>query len=99
MRGLTVVLGGVAAERLDAALTLVNAAAALGARARLYLHDAAVTVALAGPLAEAAVELGVEVIACQSALERHGAALPVGATGGGMVGLLGSLGEDRLLFV
>ncbi len=99
MRGLTVVLGGAEASRLDAALTLVNAVAALGGRARLYLHDAAVTVETAGPLAEAAIDLGVEIIACQSALDRYAAALPAGATGGGMVGLLGSLGEDRLLFV
>jgi len=99
MRGLTIVVADADAARLDAALTLANAQAALGGRVRLYLHGAAVTLPLAGPLAEAAADLGVEVIVCQTALDDHGVALPAGATGGGMIGLIGSIGDDRLVIV
>ncbi|WP_326524802.1 DsrE family protein [Sphingomonas sp.] len=99
MRGLTIIVAGDDPARFDAALTLANAQAALGGRVRLYLHDRAVTLALAGPLAEAARELGVQVIACQTALDTHGAALPPGAEGGGMIGLLADLGEDRLVTI
>ncbi|MBN2970968.1 hypothetical protein JW805_02905 [Roseomonas aeriglobus] len=98
MRALTIVVAGADLARFDAALTLANAQAALGGRARLYLHDAAVTLPFTGPLCDAARELGVEVIACQTALDVHGVPLPDGAEGGGMVGLLGTLGDDRLVF-
>lgn len=99
LRGLTIVVVGADPARFGAALTLANAQAALGGRARLYLHDAAVTLSFTGPLAEAALELGVSVIACQTALEEHGVPLSQGAEGGGMIGLLDTLGDDRLTFV
>ncbi|MFD1788423.1 peroxiredoxin [Sphingomonas floccifaciens] len=99
MRGLTIIVADADPARFDAALTLATAQAALGARARLYLHDAAVTLPLTGALADTAHELGVEIIACQTALDVHGIAPQPGVDGGGMVGLLGTIGEDRLLFV
>lgn len=99
MRGLTIVVADADPARLDAALTLANAAAALGGRVRVYFHDAAVTLALPPVHAEAARELGVVLIACQTALDIHQVALPPGYEGGGMVGLLADLGEDRLVVV
>jgi peroxiredoxin family protein len=99
VRGLTIVVAGADRARFDAALTLANAQAALGGRARVYLHDAAVTLALAGELFEAACELGVAVIACQTALDTHGVALADGIAGGGMIGLLADLDDDRLVVV
>ncbi len=97
MRGLTIIVSGADSAGLDAALTLANAQAALGGRARVYLHDAAVTLAFPADLRAAADELGVLFIACQTALDLHGVALPAGFEGGGMVGLLSSLGDDRLV--
>lgn len=97
VRGLTVIVAGADAARFGAALTLANAHAALGGRTRLYLHDAAVTVPLTGALADTARELGVTIIACQTALDDHDVPLPAGVEGGGMVGLLADLGEDRLV--
>ena len=99
MRGLTIIVTGDDAARFDAALTLANAQAALGGRARVYLHDAAVAVPLTGPLVDAARELGVTFIACQTALDQHRVELAEGVEGGGMVGVMGSLEEDRLVSV
>lgn len=53
MRGLTVILAEPSPARLRAALALASAAAALGARTRLFLHEDAVSL-LAGPLRSAA---------------------------------------------
>ena len=97
VRGLTLVVAGADAARFDAALTLANAQAALGGRVRIYLHDAAVTVPLTGPLVETARELGVTFIACQTALATHNVTPVEGVEGGGMVGLLAGLGDDRLV--
>lgn len=97
MRGLTIVVAGADAARFDAALTMANAQAALGARARLYLHDSAVTLLAPGPLLAMALELGVAVVACQSALAEHGVALPDGVEAGGMISLFSDLGDDRLV--
>jgi predicted peroxiredoxin len=49
MRGVTVILAEPAPARLRAALSLTSAVAAVGGRARLFLHEDAVTL-LAGPL-------------------------------------------------
>ncbi|WP_294290014.1 peroxiredoxin [uncultured Sphingomonas sp.] len=98
MRGLTIVVASADPARFDAALTLANAQSALGGRTRLYLHDAAVTLPLTGTLMDAARDLGVELIACQTALDTHGVPLPGGAEGGGMVGLLATMNDDRLVF-
>jgi len=110
MRGLTVVVAAADEDRLRAALTMACAAAALGARTRLYLHERAVA-AFAGAggavpaglptlpdLRGIAAESGVAVIACQTGLALAGiAADSIGATGGGMIELLATLGEDRLV--
>jgi predicted peroxiredoxin len=53
MRGVTVILAEPSPARLRAALSLASATAALGARARLFLHEDAVSL-LAGPLRSAA---------------------------------------------
>lgn len=99
MRGLTVVVASADPVRLDAALTIANAQAALGGRTQVFLHDAAVTAALPADLYAAAVDLGVTFIACQTALDTHGATLAPGWEGGGMVGLMAELGDDRLVIV
>ena len=52
MRGLTIILAEPSPPRLRAALSLAAAVAALGGRARLFLHEDAVTL-LAAPLADA----------------------------------------------
>lgn len=105
LRGLTIIVAGADAERFRAALTLACAAAALGGRTRIYLHDAAVALladAGAIDLRATAHDLNVELIACQTGLAAAGLAVdtltpPVAA--GGMVGLLADLGEDRLVVV
>lgn len=53
VRGLTVVLAEAKPARLRAALSLLAAQAALGGRARLYLHEDAVALLGAAPLAHA----------------------------------------------
>lgn len=98
MRGLTIVVATADPDRFAAALTLASAAAALGARTRLYCHDAAV--GLLGepvPLLATAREIGVTLVACQSGLADAGFALPDGVEAGGMVGLLAELADDRLV--
>ncbi|HEY0621937.1 peroxiredoxin [Sphingomonas sp.] len=48
MRGLTIIAAAADAERFRAALSLACAHAALGGRARLYCHEAAVTLLVPG---------------------------------------------------
>lgn len=53
-------------------------------------------------LVEAAIEMGVSLIACQSGLAAHALApeaLFAGTESGGVVGLLATLDEDRLVMV
>ncbi len=97
VRGLTILVAGDDADRFACALTLACASAALGGRTRLYLHGRAVTRLAAGDLVDTARELGVAVIACQTALADTATTLPPWAEGGGMVGLLADLGDDRLV--
>ena len=99
MRGLTVIL--VEADRLEAALTLAMAQAALGGRARLFAQGKAVA-ALGGghALLGEALDLGVEVLACQTGLAETGLALDMldpRVAAAGPVSVLQTLGEDRLL--
>ena len=115
VRGLTVVLGSAEPDRLRLALSLLAAQAALGGRARLYLHESAVALLgaplahpddaahraaglpdLAGLTAEARA-LGVELLACQSGATLAGVGLDEGVEASGLVSLLGTLGDDRLL--
>ncbi len=112
MRGLTIVVAGADADRLRAALTMACAAAALGGRTRLYAHEGAVA-ALAGPdrpvpaglptlgdLRAIAIDHGVAIVACQTGLALAGlSAEAIGVTGGGMIELLATLDDDRLVVV
>jgi len=87
--------------RLATALTLAAAAAALG-RAVTMLFDGASVAALAraDPLLATALDLGVEITACQTGLADagiHAADLPPGVTSGGMVAFLGQASEAQLL--
>jgi peroxiredoxin family protein len=98
MRGLTIVVATADAERFGAACTMASAQAALGGRVRLYLHGAAVAVLAEDHLLlETAQELGVMVIACQTGLAAHGILLPDGVEAGGMVSLLATFCDDRLV--
>ena len=117
MRGLTALVTSTDPARFRAALSCAAANAALGGRARVFLHEEAVVLleATADPdaarltaaglpsradLVAIAVESGVELLVCQSGLALTGlsmAALPAGMTAGGLVSLLATLGEDRLL--
>lgn len=97
MRGLTVMLTDPA--RLDAALALLMAAAALGGRARLFAHGGAVA-ALGDPRLAEALAMGVEAHACQTGLAEAGLDLAlldsrIGAAG--PVSILQTLDEDRLV--
>lgn len=103
MRGLTVVLIEASADRLAGALALACTQAALGGRVRLHLHDRAAAL-LGRPahrdLLDDALALGVEVTACQGGLADAG--LDLGAIdprlgGSGLVAVLASLDEDRLV--
>ncbi|WP_414902853.1 hypothetical protein ACMT1E_06545 [Sphingomonas flavalba] len=101
MRGLTLIVLTADRERLDAAIAIASAAAALGGRARLYLHDRAVTLLPGAPLDDA-LALGVEVIACQSGLAAAGLALDTldpRIAGGGLVSLLAGADDDRITTV
>lgn len=117
MRGLTVLVATADAARFRAALSTVAAAAALGARARVFLQEEAVTLMAGGADADAARlaaagfpsqdellaiarESGAALIVCQSGLALAGLsmeALPAGTEAGGIVSVLATLGEDRLL--
>lgn len=100
MRGLTIIVATADSERLDAALTLANAQAALSGRARIYFHqDAVRSLSARSDLLDVAGDFGVVLIACQTGLAAAGGALPDGVEGGGMVSLLATLGDDRLLVV
>ena len=100
MRGLTLVVATADAERFRMALTLASAHAALGGRTRVYFHEGAVRL-LASRIAliDTAIESGATLIACQTGLADAGlsvADLPDGIDTGGMIGLLATLGDDRL---
>lgn len=117
MRGLTVLVATADPVRFRAALSTAAANAALGGRARVFLHEDAVVLLQASADPDAARltaaglpsqadliaitrESGVELLVCQSGLALTGlsmAELPAGTAAGGLVSLLATLGEDRLL--
>ncbi len=112
MRGLTAIVASADHDRLRAALTLACAAAALGGRARVYLHEGAVAllgapdravppgVPTLGELLAMAAESDVAVIACQTGLALAGlSADTLGVAAGGLIDLLATLGDDRLVTV
>lgn len=107
MPGLSVVtpLAIVVAEagpRLDTALTLAAAAAALGREVTMLFDGASVAALVppADPLLAAALGLGVRVTACQTGCAAAGLALADlvdGVEPGGMVGFLAQAGAAQLL--
>ena len=102
MRGLIVLVVGDDPARLEAALEIAAAHAALGGATRLHLHDRAVPLLADEPPALAtALELGVRVSACQTGVDRGGLRLDrwPSVEADGLVGVLASLGEDRLVVV
>ncbi len=111
MRGLTILVVAPDPDRFRAALTLACAAAALGGRTRVYLHEGAVALLAEAGTAPAglpnltgiravAIESGVELIACQTGLALAGlAADDAMVAAGGMIDLLATLADDRLVTV
>ncbi len=109
MRGLTIIVAGPDPDRLRAALTLACAAAALGGRTRVYLHEAAVTLLTApGTAPEGLPDLtelraiaddsGVALIACQTGLALAGLSADTQrVAAGGLIDLLATLKDDRLV--
>lgn len=109
MRGLTVVVAGPDPDRLRVALTMACAAAALGGRARVYLHEKAVALLAtdaAAPeglpslndLRAIGADSGVDLIACQTGLALAGLSADTQrVAAGGLIDLLATLGDDRLV--
>ncbi|MFD1034574.1 DsrE family protein [Sphingomonas hankookensis] len=109
MRGLTIVVVSPDPDRFRAALTMACAGAALGGRMRVYLHEQAVAVLTARGSAPAglpdlaelramATESGVELNACQTGLALAGiSAEHANVAAGGMIDLLTTLADDRLV--
>jgi predicted peroxiredoxin len=109
MRGLTIVVVGPDPDRFRAALTMACAGAALGERMRVYLHEQAVAVLTARGSAPAglpdlaelramATESGVALIACQTGLALAGiSADQANVAAGGMIDLLATIADDRLV--
>jgi peroxiredoxin family protein len=101
MTGLSIIVADVDPVRFRTALTLAAAQAALGARSRMLLDNAAVPLAAnSDELLESCFELGVSVTLCQSGLALAGLQadrLDPRFAYGGMLGWLADLGEDRLL--
>lgn len=109
MRGLTIVVAGPDADRFRAALTMACAAAALGGRTRVYLHEAAVGLLAvdafapeglpgSAELRAVATDSGVELIACQTGLALAGLSADTQrVAAGGLIDLLATLKDDHLV--
>lgn len=99
MRGLTIILAG--PERLEASLTVAMATAALGGRARVFaLGQAVIALARGHPLIGEALDIGVELLACQTGLadlKLDFSTLDPRIEAAGPVSVMQTLGEDRLL--
>jgi intracellular sulfur oxidation DsrE/DsrF family protein len=98
MRGLTVIVRTVASVRANA--ELASAVAVMGGRARLYFEHEAVRALAASPLLADARDMGVELLACQTALADAALtpdALVPGTQPCGLVHLMQTLGDDRLV--
>ena len=95
------IIVGDGGPRLDTALTLAAAAAALG-RTVTMLFDGGSVMALRDPgaMLATALDLGVAVTACQTGLAAAGmtaADLPSGVVPGGMVGFVAQAADAQLL--
>lgn len=106
LRGLTIIIVGPDPDRFAAALTLASASAALGGPTRLFADERAVPLLRrGGPHAsriDEARALGASVVACQTGLAGAGltpADLVEEVEMGGLVGLLATLGDARLVTV
>ncbi|WP_294320627.1 DsrE family protein [uncultured Sphingomonas sp.] len=109
MRGLTIIVTGPDPDRYRAVLTMACAAAALGGRTRVYLHEAAVTLLTAPDLAPEGLpdlpalraiadDSGVALIACQTGLALAGLSADMQrVAAGGLIDLLATLEDDRLV--
>lgn len=99
MRGLTILVTRAEPGRLPTVLTIAAASAALGGTARVYFHEDAVRL-LADADLSLATDSGVALIACQTGLAAAGldlSALDPAIEAGGLVSLLATLGDDRLV--
>jgi peroxiredoxin family protein len=101
MRGLGIIIAGTDVARYRIALTLAAAQAALGGRTRILFDGESVCFATSlDELLESCLELGANVMLCQSGLAAAGLEadrLDPRFAYGGMVGWLADLGEDRLI--
>jgi len=101
MMGIGIIVADADTVRFRTVLTLAAAQAALGGRVRILLDSGAVMLAQApDALLESCLELGAEVMLCQTGLADAGldaSALDPRFCYGGMVGWLAALGEDRLV--
>lgn len=101
LRGLTVIVADGDAARFACAVELAASWAALGGSVRLFCRGGA-ALRLKDPALAEAMACGVRVIACQTALAEHAIDLSTHDArieAGGMVSLLSTLGEDRLVVV
>ncbi|WP_448502971.1 hypothetical protein [Sphingomonas sp.] len=98
MRGLTVIVRTVASVQANA--ELASTVAVMGGRARLYFEREAVEALAGSPLLADARNMGVELLACQTALAdaalTSDALLP-GTQLCGLVHLMQTLDNDRLV--
>lgn len=98
-RGLILIVATTDPQRFDAAVALAAAEAALGGAALVYLHRGAVAL-MGEAVLHSAMDGGVRVIACQTGLAEAGLDLTrfdARIEGGGMVGLLMNLSDERLV--
>ena len=98
MPGLRLILTDWRGERAAAAIEAAAAMAALGHPVAVLLRGAAV--ALPAETAGMLRDLGVRLIACQTAMAQGGvtaSALPAGVEPGGMIAFLAELGDTQLL--
>ncbi len=97
LRGLTIIVATADPQRFAAAVSLASAQAALGGRARIYCHGAAVTLLAPSDAIVTATQLGVSFTACQTGLSDHGLPLPGDVEAGGPISLLAELDDDRVV--
>jgi intracellular sulfur oxidation DsrE/DsrF family protein len=98
MRGLTIIVR--TSTSVQANAELASTVAVMGGRARLYFERQAVEALAASPLLGEARDMGVELLACQTALADAGLALDAllpGTRPCGLVHLMQTLGDDRLV--
>ena len=107
VRPLALIIAEAREARIDAALSLACAAAAMGREVRLFFHGESVA-ALVSPseriagLLDGARELGIPAMACQTGLDTAALAaadLPQGVETGGLIAFLAASGDAQLTVV